>query len=169
MQKQIIVFFFLILSAVSTVNAQLGDRDVDIRFGVGTSKFKGESDYLFLTEYELNAKLSDYFTVAPSILLNHTDNIDIESADFFQANLNAFGSPSRNDRRNDFRMGGGLSFYRLNKGGNSATRSALGLNFVLENTYMINDFFLIGIKVFMQPYFNKDINYGTFLKIGINL
>ncbi|SRR5690554_571681 len=169
MQKQIIISLFLILFTVMAVNAQMGEKDADIRVGLGVSQFKGEEGLLLLSEYELNAKLSDYFTIAPSIILEHDANLDIESANFFQANLNAFGSPSRNDRQNDFRMGGGLSFYRLSQRGDYATRSALGLNLMLENTYTFNDFFLIGIKAFIQPYFNRDIHYGAFLKVGINL
>lgn len=169
MNKQIILYLLLVLSSIFVMNAQTGDRDIDLRFGLGTSNFKNGNNLLLLSEYELNAKLTDYFTIAPSIILNHDSDSDFELPDFFQANLNAFVSPFRNNRRNDFRMGSGLSFYRLNKGASYATRSAFGLNLILENTYMINDRFVIGIKAFIQPYLNKDINYGILLKAGINL
>lgn len=169
MKKLIFVTLFLILFANLATNAQNGDRDIDVRLGVGVSKFHAESDLLLLSEYELNAKLSDYFTLAPSILLHHSNHYDTDITNFFQANLNAFGSPFRNNRQTDFRMGGGLSFYRLNRGGAYATHSAFGLNLILENSYMVNERFFIGVKAFVQPYLNNNINYSILLKAGINL
>lgn len=166
MYKAIILSFFLIISSVSAINAQ--DRDIDVRIGVGISGFKTESNLLNMTEYELNVKWTDYFTVAPSIVLNHGDDWDLDQANFFQANLNAFGSPFRNNRQNDFRIGGGLSFYKLNQVG-SATRSAFGLSIIVEDSYMLSDRFFIGIKAFIQPYFDKDMNTGILLKAGFNL
>ncbi|RNC66106.1 hypothetical protein [Proteiniphilum sp. X52] len=169
MNKLIIISLSLFLLSVPHIEAQSGDRDMDVRVGLGIGNLKKESDLLLLSEYELNVKWSDYFTIAPSIMLNHGGNSDADLADFFQVNLNAFGSPLRNDRRNDFRIGGGLSFYRLNKGGFYATRSAFGLNLIIEDSYMIKDRFFIGVKALIQPYFNKDFNSGVFLKAGINL
>jgi len=40
---------------------------------------------------------------------------------------------------------------------------------VLENTYVINWKYLLGIKLFIQPYLNGDINSGIMAKFGIIL
>ena len=119
-----------------------------------------------LSEYELDAKLSDYFTVAPSIVLNVVDKWKSDSEKLFQANMNVFLSPFRNNRRNDFRVGSGLSFYKFNQ---PVIRSAFGFNLIVEDSYSINDRFFIGVKAFMQPYFNRESSSGVLLKAGINL
>lgn len=170
MYRIIIISLLAIFLSIPEMNAQSGDRDLDVRVGIGISDFKKESESLVLSEYELNIKWTDYFTVAPSIVLNHNNNsFNSDFANFFQANLNAFGSPFRNDRRNEFRIGGGLSFYKLNGGTSSATKSSFGVNLILENRYMIKERFFIGIKAFIQPYLNKELNSGILLKAGINL
>ncbi|MDD2329181.1 MAG: hypothetical protein PHZ13_13005 [bacterium] len=50
MKKLIFVTLFLILFANVATNAQNGDRDIDVRLGVGVSKFHAESDLLLLSE-----------------------------------------------------------------------------------------------------------------------
>jgi len=46
MQKLFLISLFLILFANVATNAQNGDRDIDVRFGLGVSKFNAESDPL---------------------------------------------------------------------------------------------------------------------------
>ena len=50
MQKLFLISLFLILFANVATNAQNGDRDIDVRFGLGVSKFNAESDLLLLSE-----------------------------------------------------------------------------------------------------------------------
>lgn len=161
-----VIIFAVILFFTLNINAQEGDRDIDLRVGLGFLKLKEGNALLAASEYEFNAKLSDYFTVAPSIALSIADKSMGDSEKLFQANLNAFVSPFRNNRRNDFRIGGGLSFYKFNQ---PAIRSAFGVNLIIEDSYMINNRFFIGAKAFMQPYFNKQLSYGILLKVGVNL
>ena len=166
---RILITLLLAIFSFSAINAQSGDKDLDIRAGLGMSKFKSGGGLLTISEYELNVKWTDYFTVSPSIVLNHNGSLDTELATFFQANLNVFGSLFRNDRKNDFRIGSGLSFYKLNRGTAYASNNSFGLNFIVEDRYMISERFFIGVKAFIQPYFDKEIHSGIILKAGINL
>ena len=50
MKKLFLISLFLILFANVATNAQNGDRDIDVRFGLGVSKFNAESDPLLLSE-----------------------------------------------------------------------------------------------------------------------
>jgi hypothetical protein len=166
MCRKIIVSLCLIICPVLAVNTQGRDSDTDLRIGLGFSTLKQGNVFLVLSEYELDAKLSDYFTVAPSIVLNVVDKWKSDSEKLFQANMNVFLSPFRNNRRNDFRIGSGLSFYKFNQ---PVIRSAFGFNLIVEDSYSINDRFFIGVKAFMQPYFNRESSSGVLLKAGINL
>lgn len=165
MRKKVAIFAFILIYTLSG-NAQEGDRDIDLRAGLSFLKLKEGNVFLAPVELELNAKLSDYFSIAPSVAFNINDKTPSNSEKIFQANLNAFVSPFQNNRRNDFRVGSGLSFYKYSE---PAVRSAFGVNLIIEDSYMINDRFFIGVKAFIQPYFNKQISSGISLKAGINL
>lgn len=73
MCRKIIVSLCLIICPVFVVNTQARDSDTDLRIGLGFSTLKQGNVFLVLSEYELDAKLSDYFTVAPSIVLSVAD------------------------------------------------------------------------------------------------
>ena len=48
-------------------------------------------------------------------------------------------------------------------------RNSFGLNVIIENSYLLTDKFLVGLKLFTQPYSNGDINTGAMLKIGLRI
>ncbi len=109
-----------------------------------------------------------------------------ETASYLQGNLNLFISPFKNTRRNDSRVGTGVSFYnvsdaRLLSSRHDASgdlieaeygfdeRNSYGYNIILEDTYSFTNKFLVGFKLFSQSYFNGDINSGILLKFGVRI
>lgn len=170
MDKKFTLPLFIVLCALSNLRpaaAQYGDRDIDLRAGLGISHLRQENCLLILEELEFNAELTDYLAIAPSLMLTSEGKAEEILPDFFQANLNLFLSPFGNKRRNDFRIGSGLSFYK--RGYPNTARSAFGINLVLEDTFMLTNRFFIGFKALFQPYFNSNIHSGFLLKAGIDL
>jgi hypothetical protein len=181
--KKIVFIIIVLFANVAFAQTKL-DR-FDVRFGVGTSLL-GTGDMITTTlETELNYKLNSYFTAAVSAASGKGANGVFEQASFFQGNLNAFFSPFRNDKINDFRIGGGLSYngvsdvYRISsiyENGQPISseyrfdnRRSFGGNIIIENTLAIANKYLLGVKAFTQPFFNGDINSGIVLKLGVKI
>lgn len=178
------LLFFILFSI--PLLAQEDIKDLDIRFGVGKT-ILGSGDMLTLAfENEINYRVNPYFTTALSVGYGRSNLGVFETASYVQGNLNGFVSPFKNTRRNDFRIGGGLSWYNVSDyawlgasygpGGEILEeeyefdiRSSYGYSFILENTFALSDKYLLGLKLFTQPYFNGDINSGLFLKFGVKL
>ncbi len=179
-------YLFLIMMISSfQVMAQLREPSVDFRFGTGISLL-GSGDMITINfENEVNYKFNRIFTGSASINYGHSNTGVHEASSFLQGNLNLFLSPFGNKFENVFRLGGGLSYYNVSDvyqkstnyfGPETAvnyhrheTRSSLGYNIILENSYYLSRRFLVGIKVFAQPYINGDINSGVILKGGLEL
>jgi len=181
----------LVLLAVTlfglNASAQVEDPSrFDIRIGIGTSLLGTGDMRTFMLETELNYSLTEYFTIGGGLGMGRSNSGVSETASFFQGNANMYFSPFGNSGKNDFRIGGGLSFnsisdayissVELGPGGQIINqevtfdqRNALGFNIILENSYWITDKTLIGIKVFTQPYVNGDINSGILFKVGFRL
>lgn len=176
---------FTALVLVLSVNAQDAERNIDLRFGLGSSLL-GTGDMLTLmVENELNVNLNEYFVVAGGLGFGRSHNGVFEQASFVQTNANIYFSPFKNSRVNDFRIGTGLSWYTVADTYQISAvyqdgvlvdadyvfdqRNSFGLNVVIENTYSITDKFMMGIKLFTQPYQNGDINSGGMLKFGVKI
>ncbi len=186
-------------------------KKFDIRFGAGWSLL-GTGDLGAVNfENEFNFKFSRYFTASASfnygrvsndrqsiatsyiivggkVYSSTTVNHWYHNASFLQGNINLFISPFRNNRKNDLRIGAGISLYNIAEayvqgyrsvheewqpvyGEELATweydkRTSFGWNIIVEDTYTIKEKFLIGIKAFTQPYLNGDINSGFMGKVG---
>lgn len=184
MNKKILLIFFVLSAAIST-NAQIEGKRIDIRFGLGASLLGTGDVVVDMYEAELNRKFSRYFTFAVTSAFGKGGEGEFNTSAFVQSNVNAFISPFRNNRRNDFSIGVGLSFFDVSgtylqwasyengilKDYEIATskRQTFGGNLIIENTYSVTERFLLGIKVFTQPYINGDINSGILLKFGVTL
>ncbi len=133
-------------------------------------------------ENEVNYKLNNYFATSASFNFGKSDKGVHNSSSFLQGNLNLFISPFKNSRKNDFRLGLGMSYYGVsdtkimkeNVGYSSnfkefEKRNSFGTNIIIENTYTLKDRYLIGLKLFTQSYFNSDMNSGAMLKFGLIL
>ena len=175
----------IILISSFQLSAQFSTKKFDVRFGAG-STLLGSGDMITLSfENELNYRINQYFTGALSLVYGRSNKGVWETASYVQGNLNIYVSPFRNNRRNDFRIGTGLSIYDVTDAYEQSTtydngiivdvdhiienRNSFGYSIIIEDSYRINEKFLIGLKLFTQPYTNGDINSGGFLKFGIIL
>jgi len=179
---------FILLSAILFSLHAVGQENTnkfDFRLGAGVS-LQGTGDMrTFNYENEVNYQLNRYFTSSISINLGRSNYGVFETSSFLQGNLNIFISPFRNNRRFDFRLGTGITYYNVNDayilykhwvGGvlvyadyEFDNRNSLGFNIIIENTYLLTDKFLVGLKLFTQPYINSDINSGVMLKLGLKI
>ena len=159
--------------------------NLDFRLGAGVSLLGTGDMVAFNYENEINYKLNRYFTSSASINLGRRNYEFSEIASFVQGNLNIFLSPFKNNKRFDFRIGTGLTYYTISDAYESRRhwvnevlvdvnyefdkRNSFGCNIIIENSYSLTNRFLIGLKLYTQPYFNGDINSGVFLKLGLKL
>ena len=177
----IIAFLFISIS----LNAQKSNSGFDYRFGIGNS-FLGTGDMLgVMYENEINCSINNYLSTGISLGYGKSDYGVSATASFLQYNLNVFFSPFKNSKRNDFRVGMGFSSLKISDAYMSSAswinnelidtdyvfdlRKTFGYNFIIENTYSITDKFLLGLKLYTQPYGNGDINSGILLKMGVRL
>jgi hypothetical protein len=137
----------------------------------------------------LNYQLNPYFTTSASLKYGNAMNEEeYGMAVYRQGNINLFLSPFKNTVKNDFRIGTGISFYKVSEAHYGLftstdgllwqpvvstmrfyTRHSLGYNLIIENTYTIKKKILIGAKAFIQPYNNGDMNAGILLKLGVKI
>jgi hypothetical protein len=181
--KTLILSVLLLLTL--QLRAQVKQEKYDFRMGTGVS-ILGTGDMITLNvENEFNFKISPNFS--NSVSLNYgKSNLGIrKSASFIQGNINIFVSPFGNKKKNDFRIGLGLSYYDISDAYIESSRThngqpdvviykldkrnALGFNIIIEQTYSISNSFLMGFKLFTQSYFNEDINTGAILKFGFKI
>lgn len=163
-----ILFVCLIFASVSF--AQTKKSNVDLRFGVGTSLLGTGDMQTLMFENEVNVKLNRFIALGGGIAYAKSDNGVFETASFTQLNTNVYFSPFKNEKRNDFRVGTGLSWYAVSDAHlqflyytpNSDVvreeyefdnRNSFGFNVLLENTYTLSDRYLIGLKAFTPALF----------------
>lgn len=168
-----------------TGKAQDAESKMDLRFGIGTS-FLGAGDmHTIMLENEGNLKVNRYFSVSGGLGYAKSDRGVFEQASFIQLNTNVFISPFQNTRKNDFRIGTGLSWYSISDVYQSLAlyqngqiidldheldkRNSIGFNIIIENSYSITQKLLLGLKLFTQRYQNEDINSGIMLKFGVKI
>lgn len=184
MKTKLVILGMLMAATFPVIGQDISDK-IDIRAGAGISLLGSGDMNTFNYENELNYKLNPYFTSSLSINLGRSNNGVYETASFTQGNLNLFISPFRNDKRFDFRLGTGLTYYNISDAYRQSAyyedgvlidldyifdqRSSFGFNIIIENSYLLTNRLLGGFKLFTQPYFNGDINSGLLLKIGLKL
>ncbi len=187
MLKKIFLLYFVLVSIPLLAQKQNLSRRFDLRLGFGVTLL-GTGDYVTCNfENELNYKISSFFSSSASVNIgqSYVGAENNSGASFVQGNLNIYFSPFRNNKRNDFRLGGGLSVYHISDYYTSpytnyhtgekltlfygSKRTAFGFNIVAEYTYLISEKFLLGVLLFSQPYLNGDINSGGMVKFGIVL
>jgi hypothetical protein len=140
-------------------------------------------------ENELNYKISSYFSAAVSIGIgrSNADGRDgfSSNSDYLQGSINAFISPFRNNRRNDFKIGAGFTLFDESHSYVSSInynpyfvsytkdeRFLTGFNIIVEDEYRLNSRFSVGGKLFLVggiPIDEGAIMYGFMLKFGVAL
>jgi len=181
--KKLLIVFFLIGSF--QLSAQLSEKKFDLRIGAGATLLGSGDMITFSFENELNYRMNPYFTSALSFAFGKSNTGVWETASYLQGNLSMFLSPFKNNRYNDFRLGLGISVNNVTDAYVQGTyyengvivdvdhvienRNAFGYNIIIEDSYRFSEKFLIGFKLYTQPYTNGDINSGALIKFGIFL
>ncbi|MDX1906149.1 MAG: hypothetical protein SF053_03885 [Bacteroidia bacterium] len=177
--------FLITTLLVITGSAQQAASKLDLRFGIGSSLLGTGDMQTIMFENELNVHLNNYITLGGGLGYARSDRGIREQASFTQLNANIYISPFKNTRKNDFRLGTGASWYAISDVYESTRifengqvvdvdyvfekRNSIGFNVILENTYLITEKYMLGVKLFTQPYQNGDINSGVLVKFGVNL
>ena len=181
--KKLIIAAAILLSM--DANAQRVQPRFDFRFGVGTSFLSTGDIATTMLENELNYFINNFLATSISIGYGRSNEGVFETASFFQGNLNIYLSPFKNNKRNDFRIGTGLSYINVSDAylvsadySNGVVIdedykfdkvNSIGMSIILENTYSIREKFLVGLKLFTQPYENGDMNSGVLVKLGLKI
>lgn len=175
--KKIIILIFI------TCSVSVFAQNRSLQLGLGAS-FLGTGDfYTGLFEAEVGYKLNPYISSAFGLnsALGYRGNEIKERVTYQQGNANVFISPFRNDKRVNFKLGSGVSVNfvqekRINWLSSNTnnmfyyeSRIAVGLNMIVESSIAINENMFIGLKGFIQPYINGDINSGILVKIGTTI
>ncbi|MCT4665493.1 MAG: hypothetical protein N4A45_09700 [Flavobacteriales bacterium] len=166
--------------------AQEKKSQLDYQFGAGMS-FLGSGDIsTILFENEVNYKINQYFSSSIGInIAKRNGHHSVVTASFLQGNLNAFFSPFKNNNKYNFRFGGGCSLMDISYNTYGAlklqngivqgqhpkliNKTILGFNIIIENSYTIKEKYIIGFKLFTQPFYDGNINSGSILKMGIKI
>lgn len=180
--KKLILASVLLISL--SVNAQKVHPWFDFRFGVGTSLLGSGDMRTVMFENEANCFINRFLATGISAGYGRSNQGVYESSSFIQGNANIFFSPFGNNKKNDFRIGTGLSFMNISdvymessEYLNGSTlymvykfdnKNPFGVNIILEDTYSITEKLILGVKVFTQPY-TGNINSGILLKIGVKI
>jgi hypothetical protein len=189
-----ILFSFLFFFALSVAQAQDKPSTIDFKFGVGVALL-GTGDYsLYRFESELTKKW--HSLISSSFAFNVGAGYRGGTAGYlyhvnsYHADLNLFLSPFGNQRRNNLKMGTGLTWIYANvtasRGSSEVydptnktytrvetfsteTRKASGFSMIVEDEMSIGAKYLLGVKIIVQPYTNADILSSISLKFGIKL
>lgn len=182
MKKYTVIILFVL---ATQLHAQDNHKAFDMKFGVGISLL-GTGDMTTLNfENEINYKISPYFSTSFTLNYGKSNSGVYDASSYIQGNLNIFISPFTNTQKNDFRIGTGFSmmnisdsYYFIQECGigieqaspyHFDKRTSSGINIIIEDTYSISERYLVGLKLFTQPYFNGDLNSGILLKFGLKL
>lgn len=184
MRFKTLLFSTLIAFSLPVIGQEKSGK-LDLRLGAGISFLASGDMRTFNYENEINYKLNQYLTSSVSINLGRSNYGALETASFTQGNLNFYFSPFKNNRRFDCRIGTGLTYYGISDAYQTSVkyengvlvdldysfdkRNSLGCNIIIENSYLLTNRVLIGLKLFSQPYLNGDINSGLLLKLGLKI
>jgi hypothetical protein len=179
------LFLCIMVFLAMNLTAQCNYTRFDFRFGYGTSLL-GTGDYrMSVFENELNYHHNNF--LAGSISLNYgRGGFEVyRISSFIQGNINVHITPFGMKKRNEFRIGTGLSYIDIKESDitenvyeqgkiirteyNFNKEHSYGANLILEDAYTFKNRFLIGAKIFLQPYLNGNINSGMMLKLGMKI
>ncbi len=179
-----IIFATLFVFSATSFSQNFGDR-LDFRVGAGVS-LQGTGDMTMLNyENELNCTMNRYFTLAGSVNFGRSINGVFGDGSSSQGNIMLFFSPFKNTRRFDFRFGPGLGFQKYSYSYQEWARyengvlvderfsvnkvRSFGPSLTFEGTYMLNDLYMLGAKIYTKPFFDDNIDSGIMIKFGRRL
>lgn len=177
----------LLLSALVFTGAFSQEKPVpvDFRWGVGSSLLGTGDMVTMMFQNEINYRLNPYLAAGFELDYGRSNLGVHEMVSFVGSQLNLFASPFKNTRRLDFRVGVGLSHYRVADARETRSeyengvlididyefvkRKSFGGSIMIENTLLVTDHLMLGFRLFTTPYKNGDINSGLLLKLGYRL
>jgi hypothetical protein len=176
-----VLFFFIIPSLF----AQENPGKLSFKFGTGLS-FHGSGDmYALSFENELNYRISQYLSASFALDYGKSDFGVYVNSSFIQTNANFFVSPFKNTGKHILKLGTGISFMDvtdfmeasdrwidgvIDRGNYTYDkRNSIGYNLIIEYEHPFSDRFLIGFKLYNQPFTNIDLVTGGFVKFGIKI
>ncbi|VBB47154.1 hypothetical protein TRIP_D420073 [uncultured Paludibacter sp.] len=182
MRKPILIvltLFFLI-----QLSAQDYSNKFDYKLGAGLG-FMGNGDLTTVTfENEVTYKLNKYFSSAISFEIGRSIKNMVANNDYLERGINVFISPFKNNRRNNFKIGGGYSYINTSSTYIGAVyyipnyevkyvyeeNSYNAFNIIIEDEYKINSRFLVGLKAYTIGNMDQGgILSGGMVKFGIAL
>ncbi|MCF6365862.1 MAG: hypothetical protein L3J35_06620 [Bacteroidales bacterium] len=165
---------FVILLILSTIQIFSQTKRKKFNFQIGGGPSIHNFYYNQITfETELNYYINKYFTTSFSFNYTKGDVFEIVYYEYFQPNLTLFISPFKNNRKNDFRLGYGISELFFINLTNDKKIHKTGHNIVIEDNYKIKNKYIIGLKLFGQTYLHSKRegyehgDFGGLLKIGV--
>lgn len=158
---------------------------LDLKLGAGVA-LSGSGDMLMtLIDNSLDWRATPYFTPSVSLLYGKSDRGLNLTSSLLQGNLNLFFSPFRNTRRNNFRIGTGLSVMGISNVYESGRTyidgqfayseyaiekdRTFGLNVLIEHEILLGDRCLLGLQAYTKMYQSGDILTGAMVKMGVRL
>ena len=195
MNKTVLI---LVIALISTINL-LAQQDstvspivkkdysnkFDLKIGSGFG-FMGFGDVVVVCfENEFNYKINKYLTAAISFgfgrsIGNGSGEWKVHN-DYLSGSINAFVSPFRNNRRNNFRVGGGYTY--INEASSyvsgiqsypeydirytMANQSSHCFNVIIEDEFKITKRLIIGAKLFLTGNIDSAVILGGLIKFGV--
>ena len=174
-------YFFVLVFLTSTLLAQKNKASFYFNFGAGILKSSKVAAPSF--ENEISVKMSKYFSSGLVVAYGRGNNGTYKTSSFFQGNMNLYFVPFGNYRKNNLKLGTGISIINITNAievpgictppvtdNYFKNLTAAGYNFILEDTHFISEKHFIGIKLFYQSYPNiKESGWGVFLKWGVRI
>lgn len=179
-------FYLIIVISILTISA-LSSQNSKFSYHLNTGwGFLGDGDLPALSlENELTYNIDHYFST--SVILGIGRNLVTEHAqsDYLLGSLDLYISPFKNNRRNNFKLGGGYSYidisntYVIVRYYDNGTKYDFydyytnrqhAFNITVEDEFKINSRYMVGIKAYIIG--NKDqggILSGFSFKLGIAL
>ena len=197
-------FFIVAVALISTANLsaqqdstvnllvkQDYSNKFDLKIGSGLGFITWGDLLAVCFENEFNYKINKYFTVAVSFGIGRSIGTGRgewkDHSDYLQGSVNAFVSPFRNNRRNNFRIGGGYtyinettaymssaSYYPPDETAYDITyaydqNSSHCFNVIIEDEFKITPRILIGGKLFLTGNIDSAVLWGGMIKFGVVL
>jgi hypothetical protein len=146
--------------------------------GFGFSYLQTGDMQAYSLENEIQYQFNRYLTAGVSGCIGRSDQrLSSNLATYGQSNTTIYLSPFRNNRKLDFRIGVGPSWYYISESNariltsqgtiyEHVKRRSRGANSSLEFHYHGFDKIVVGLKFFHQSYRNEDINSGGMVVIG---
>ncbi len=179
-----IILVTLLLFFITKISAQDYANKLSYTLGTGLG-LMGDGDLAaFSVENGLTYKLNKYLSSSVSFGIGRSYNNTTANNNYLAGSVNLYISPFRNDKRNNFKIGGGYSYINTSSAYIGAIyyvpdyevkyayddNSYNAFNIIIEDEYWINSRFLVGLKLYTTGNMSfGGIISGGLIKFGVSL